>query len=64
MLIWELEIIEEMLVSLFLMFFAAALSVFLTKLRDYITRKPTIPRRENLSPTLTKAYDLTYFTTI
>lgn len=61
MLVLELELIEEMIVSLFLMFFAVAISLVLTKLRTYLTRKTAIPQGNSISPTLTKTSFLPQF---
>lgn len=58
MLILELEIIEEMIVSLFLMFFAVAVSLILTKLKSYLSERTTISSRDVIRPTLTRSYYL------
>ncbi|TXT54649.1 MAG: hypothetical protein BAJATHORv1_60146 [Candidatus Thorarchaeota archaeon] len=42
----ELEILEEMLFSMFVMFFAAAVSVALISLSNYVSNSTTISRRE------------------
>ncbi|MFW9909497.1 MAG: hypothetical protein ACFFEF_13055 [Candidatus Thorarchaeota archaeon] len=44
MLVLELELLEELVYSLFVMFFAAAVSLFLSKLTNYASRKPTVPK--------------------
>ena len=53
MVIWELlelELLEEMIISLFLMFFAVALSLVMTKIRDYLSGEMITPHRDSFSP--------------
>ena len=53
MVIWELlelELLEEMIISLFLMFFAVALSLVMIKIRDYLSGEMITPYRDSFSP--------------
>ncbi|MFW9919171.1 MAG: hypothetical protein ACFFED_06210 [Candidatus Thorarchaeota archaeon] len=53
MLVLELELLEEMLFSLFIMFFAAAVSLVLNKLANYVSRKTTAPKMAIMESYLT-----------
>jgi hypothetical protein len=52
MLIWELELLEEILVSIILMFFAVAVSLVLTKIRDIISGRASVPQMDRYTPAL------------
>ena len=52
MLIWEIEILEETIISVFLMFFTVAFVLLLIRIKDFIAGKTTIPRREGINPAL------------
>lgn len=56
-----LEIIEEIVVSLLLMFFAASLSLTLFKIKNHIFRGTSAQQEESYNPVLNNVYcyDLT-----